>query len=670
MYKYIENNFKNRYKVLSKLGKGGMGSVYLAVSNDRLEHKRAIKEISFDMTVGKDVLQEAFIMKELEHEGIPRIVEIKECIDLGRIYIVQEYIEGVTLDDILKKDKKIKDIIVYDWAKQLADVLKYIHGKNIIHRDIKLENIMLTSDGKIKLIDFGIASNIEGVKKIAYTANFASPEQIRNDSIDGLSDVYSMGVVLCVLLTGEFPKLAKDLKVFEYLPDLNPEKYMPGLVKIIKKAVVPSKSKRYKSSEKLLYDIEHIHRLTSAYKKAKRLKRLKVATALILIVGGYFLMSRGEEQMEIEKSDKYYALCSSAYDIFQSSGDEVSMDEFLNEAESLYPDRIKVHEIKAEYLLKNRDYDSFFEYAGYIERNFDIRSNGKLNYLIGTAYFEREDYDKAVKYLERSYEDNHYDEKYARDYAVSLVRSDSLDKAEEILNELKMNKNLEASTYYVSGEYYNRLNDVDTALDYFNKCKEASHEEELTKKTYLSMADVYRYKGDLISESEVKRIQVIEEGLEVVKNNNLILEEMLGEAYFDYADIQSDWKLKEEYFDKAYGKFELLIESGYERKYIYDNLVAIEKKLGNYYDAEELIVAMKGKYPEDASVQIQLIWIYLMEENLKNNLDRDYANVISAFNDLNTSYNDVEEKSDYIQIKQLMFELVDKNWIDREDLNI
>ena len=151
-----------KYEVLKEIGRGGMSIVYLAMDR-RLNKQWAVKEIrkkgggGDDALVINSLIAEADMMKKLDHPALPRIVDI---IDSGAtIYIVMDYIEGESLDKILSEYGAQPEEVVIGWARQLADVLSYLHGQKppIVYRDMKPANVMLKPEGNIKIIDFGIA---------------------------------------------------------------------------------------------------------------------------------------------------------------------------------------------------------------------------------------------------------------------------------------------------------------------------------------------------------------------------------------------------------------------------------------------------------------------------------------------------------------------------------
>ena len=193
----------NKYEILKEIGRGGMSVVYLAMDK-RLNKQWAIKEIRKD---AKDeyskvnvqaLIKEANLMKRLDHPALPRIVDIID--ENNIIYIVMDYIEGESLDRILRDNGPQSQEQVIDWGKQLCDVLRYLHKQEppIIYRDMKPANAMLKPEGKVKLIDFGIAKeykeNSNRDTQALGTKGYAAPEQFgSNCHSDQRTDIFVLG---------------------------------------------------------------------------------------------------------------------------------------------------------------------------------------------------------------------------------------------------------------------------------------------------------------------------------------------------------------------------------------------------------------------------------------------------------------------------------------------
>lgn len=152
-----EKIFDGKYKIIDVLGEGGMGKVY-RVQNTNLGNYWAVKQVSKQTNGSIDLLAEPNIMKKLNHPSLPRIFDILE--DHDYIYIVLDYVEGISLDKLLLSGRRFSEQQVIEWAKQICDVYNYLHKLKphpIIYRDMKPSNLMVTPNNDIKVIDFGIA---------------------------------------------------------------------------------------------------------------------------------------------------------------------------------------------------------------------------------------------------------------------------------------------------------------------------------------------------------------------------------------------------------------------------------------------------------------------------------------------------------------------------------
>ena len=217
-----------RYEVLSELGKGAMGVVYLA-KDPVIGRLVAIKTIRTS-TLGDDdsevrEFKERFVREAqtagiLNHPNIVTIHDIGEDAETRTSFIAMEYIEGKNLKSMLGGKTKFTYDEMADTIAQIAEALDYAHRKGIIHRDVKPANIIITTDGKVKITDFGIAkiasSNLTSTGQFMGTPNYMSPEQVSGAPVDGRSDIFSLGVVLYELLTNRKPFLGDNLTAISY----------------------------------------------------------------------------------------------------------------------------------------------------------------------------------------------------------------------------------------------------------------------------------------------------------------------------------------------------------------------------------------------------------------------------------------------------------------------
>src|SRR6202035_4104963 len=214
----------SHYRIVEKLGRGGMGEVYLA-EDKQLGRRVAIKvlpaEIATNQSARQRLLREAQTAATLDHPNICAIYEVGE--EGGYSFIVLQYIEGETLAARLKRHlPDLREALAI--SAQVADALNEAHARGIIHRDIKPDNIMLTTRNQVKVLDFGLAKvlrdssimeadtatmlSIPGM--VMGTVPYMSPEQVRGEALDCRSDIFSFGTVLYELLSGRRPFEAKS----------------------------------------------------------------------------------------------------------------------------------------------------------------------------------------------------------------------------------------------------------------------------------------------------------------------------------------------------------------------------------------------------------------------------------------------------------------------------
>ncbi len=265
------------YKILEKLGQGGMGIVYLA-EDTKLERKVAIKFLPHRISANSEEKErfkiEAKAAAALNHPNIATIYSIEETDD--EMFIVMELIEGKELKDVIVRKHagveyiqplQMEDIIKY--AIQIAEGLGAAHKKEIVHRDIKSSNIMITEDGKVKIMDFGLAkikggSQITTIGATIGTVAYMSPEQAKGDEVNHRTDIWSFGVVLYEMLTGRLPfKGEYDQAIIYSILSEKPEpvqsahkNYNASLVNIINKCLQKDPKARYQSFDELLIDLK------------------------------------------------------------------------------------------------------------------------------------------------------------------------------------------------------------------------------------------------------------------------------------------------------------------------------------------------------------------------------------------------------------------------------
>jgi len=319
----------SHYKVLEKIGEGGMGEVFLA-QDTTLDRKVALKflpeEMQQDATARKRFLREAKSAAALDHPFICHIHELGEA--EGKSFISMEYVQGTTLREKLTEGPlPVRNAL--ETAGEIAEALEAAHKQKIVHRDLKPSNIMLTPDGHVKVMDFGLAKRVtsaEGQGEEITTAltregatlgtvPYMSPEQVRGQVVDARSDIFSFGVVLYEMLTGSNPfKKSGSMEtasaiLSETPPPLPRTQEVPELLgKTVSNMLEKDRAQRYASIRDVgeaLYECRaKLSLATSLPSQLKGFLRtfsrpaialLVIPIALIALVTGYWLFNRAAQ---------------------------------------------------------------------------------------------------------------------------------------------------------------------------------------------------------------------------------------------------------------------------------------------------------------------------------------------------------------------------------------
>ena len=369
-----------RFRVIDKLGEGGMSIVWLA-RDERLEKLWAIKEVKLNSNDGlyraniAATRQEANIMKRLDHPALPRITDVVD--DGDSLLVVMDYVQGKDLLDRLKERGTAfaeKDVI--DWGIQLCDALGYLHAQKppIIYRDMKPGNVILQEDGTVKIIDFGIAREYKEGQTLDTTPlgtrGYAPPEAFvagHKTQTDPRSDVYTLGVTLFHLVTGHSPMEYVTQPNLPPIRSVNPA-LSPGLESIIMKATDWDPNKRQQSCDELRYELENppdpeerrwMRRQVSLF------KGLTIAGAIFAVLGVGLLVASN-----MVRSSSYQGLIDRA-----KTANTEEVDGNASDAEALYTEAISINNGNLE------PYDALLNEVYKADSEFTTSEAGRWNAL-------------------------------------------------------------------------------------------------------------------------------------------------------------------------------------------------------------------------------------------------------------------------------------------------
>jgi eukaryotic-like serine/threonine-protein kinase len=274
----LGTSLNGRYRLEARIGSGGMSTVYRAL-DETLERQVAIKLMNREVTSDSDQLErfrrEARAVAQLSHPHIVGVIDAGE--DDGRPYIVFEYVEGETLKERIRRLGRLPIAEAVAYAIEIARALGAAHAQHIIHRDVKPQNVLIDPEGSAKVTDFGIARTLEeegltAAGRVLGTTDYVSPEQALGQHVNGQSDLYSLGVVLYEMLTGEVPfkgdsQVAVAMKhVRDEIPDVQVKRpeVSAALAVVVDTATAKHQDDRYADDAEMIADLEDVLAIETA----------------------------------------------------------------------------------------------------------------------------------------------------------------------------------------------------------------------------------------------------------------------------------------------------------------------------------------------------------------------------------------------------------------------
>ena len=298
----VVGDMLDQYQLTDVLARSGMASIFKATdtcSGATVALKVPYIQYESDVVFSERFRREEEVGQRLHH---PNVIQVLKPRDKSRMYMAMEYVEGKSLRAMMRPKEPVPTALALDIARQICGALQYLHDQGVIHRDIKPENILVTADGRVKILDFGIALfaserrlTWQGLSNTIGTPDYMAPEQIRGRRGDPRTDVYAVGVLLYEMLTCNLPwdsanprallraKAADDPR----LPSYHVPGFDPSLEAIILKAIERDPRERYASASQLLADLldpSAVPARDPEIPAARTLRRLRVRRRLVLAI--------------------------------------------------------------------------------------------------------------------------------------------------------------------------------------------------------------------------------------------------------------------------------------------------------------------------------------------------------------------------------------------------
>lgn len=609
----------DRYEILKEIGRGGMSVVYLAMDN-RLNKSLVVKDIrkrenSHNELLINSLVVEANMLKKLDHGALPKIYDIIES--EGDIYVVMDYIEGESLKEKLRREKKIPAEQVIDWAKQLSNVLGYLHKRTppIIYRDMKPDNIMLTPEGKIKLIDFGIAREFKTDNSTDTvnlgTKEYAAPEQFSGKQTDARTDIYGLGVTLYHLVTGK----SLSEPPFEIRPIREWDLSLPeGLEHILLKCTQSEPAARYQDCDQLSYDLENISKLTKGYKKKliKQLTLFLIPAVLFLLFTGATAI--GYKGVKANQYHDYLTLVNAASTALMDGKDREAVELLEQAITSVDNERAEAYvNLLDIYISRNETDQGLAKLESYIHSKYGgIQKNNQVLFKMGMTYFDvKKDYISAQKYFLQVDEEAIPDAKYYKSLAMTMSQM-----------------NIDYKKFAAELQDFKTFND-----SLANNRKKVEN--------YHSLANIYiSYKGQ-IPDANTRVIELVGQAkavLEKLDQEQLTLkyelefEQKLGQAYYSRGINSKDGAVAREDYEAAIDHFMNMLDLNTANKEeVLVTIGSVYQEMEEYPRAIEQLRAAIKSFPNSIHAHVKLGNLLLDIEQMKEEPARNYDQANAVF---------------------------------------
>jgi len=604
----------SHYKIIEKLGAGGMGQVYKA-KDTKLDRFVALKFLTSDLIQDPEAkerfIHEAKAASALDHPNICGIHAIEEF--EGQQFIDMEFVEGRTIGALLK-DKELSLKSVLEIAIQIGEGLNAAHKKGVVHRDLKPDNIMLTAEGVVKITDFGLAKLI-GASKLTKSHStlgtffYMSPEQAQGTEIDHRSDIFSSGAVLYEMVTGRRPFRGEHEAaiIYSLLNDtLEPlARYKANvpyeLQRVVDKALTKDKSLRYQHVDEMTADLRRVQQeesrnVATVAKKPKAAWIVAACALLVAIVGVYLFIPRAAP---VSAKNKSIAVLP-----FKNLSDNKE-DEYFSDGitDDIIAQLSKIIDLKVISRTSVMQYKGISKNVREIGKELDVgtvlegsvrRSGNQVRIVAqlidaqNEGHLWSDTYDKEMTHIFAIQSD------VAQRIAAELKAKLSSEEKERI--EKRQTEDTEAYQLYLKGRFYwnkRKMVDLRKAIDYFNQAIEKDPNYSLA---YAGLASTYVLLPDASGLSKVECMSRAETAVKKALN----LDSALSEAHAALGSIKEfrdDWSGAEIEYKKA-----IELNPSYPTAHHWYSIVL------NYLDRsdEAIAQAMRAKELDPVSLIINL----------------------------------------------------------------
>lgn len=591
-------------------------------------------------------------------------------IGLSRLYAAPELFDEIE-SNVLKKNEikeenleKTELLVELDEKQAKLEKTELLvepgEGKTPNEKDssaIKKNQTFILSQGQgTQLLDIytprAISASTEHHKKI---------EVLSKRKIDTRSDIYSLGVTLFQLLNGEILFDENRQCVWD-------EKKQVGeaMRYIVQKATAYRPEDRFQTADEMLHAIQNIHRLDSTYRR--QVVRQIVWSSILATMLAFFIILTytGWNMMKKERMDAYQQLIQQS-DQASLDHDFARASALAQQAQELFLNKSGAYRVQAAALFREGRYD---ECISYIEDSLIVlegeaissQEKAELIFLQASSLFEQQQYERSLAFYEQSVQLDDQNMVYYRDYAIALARLGRVEETKQFLEKARQLQADACSLMLVEGELAFNQAEYEQAEQLFLQAIDKAENDSDLQRAYLMCVQTYEEGGSAFSDVLDRKLQLLEQGVKQLPiQKSMILTEKLGEAYEEKARATQD----EEYDKKSILCFQALLDAGYYRFYIMNNLAILYQNIGDYAQAHQILQRMEQQFPKDYRVYMQLAFLCADEQSKRRLEERSYEQTLQAYKKAEEYFQLERELSDpqMQMLKAMMHELEDGGWI-------